>query len=120
MKMFMEISDETEAEIITKSLYESIEMMYDDLCYLSSESEPLLKYQQEDLVDGLVVLEALKETYKYYTITEKWSKLDRFDIIKTEPVMVDYLGFEVLPEEECDEPDESLKSNSLHIDQSEL
>ena len=118
MNINIEISDELEARIITQSLYESIEMMYDDLCYLSSESEPLLKYQKEDLADGLVMIEALKETYKYYTITEKWSKLDRFDLVKTEEAMVDYLGID-FPEEACDEPDESLKSNSL-VNQSDL
>ena len=135
----IEISDELEAQIITDSIYESIEMMYDDIVYLSN-LEHLSDCQKEDLSDHFTTIRALKEVYRYYTISSQWSTLDRFptlsDHVEAYPKAMaeeEYKGTEsTVPfeapmfvhgkefvEEACDEPDESLKSDSL-VNQSDL
>jgi len=99
---YIEISDEMESQIITQSLYESIEMMYDDIVHLSSRDEngnpDLQQYEKEDLKNHLATIEGLKSTYKYYTLHSEWSKLDRFGTIKLE----DYFShLDVDQEEGC-------------------
>jgi len=95
MKMHIEISDEMETRIIAKSLYESVEMMYDDIVHLSSRNADggpdLADYEMEDLRNHLTTIEGLKEAFKYYTLQSEWSKLERFDLIKYEEVNFSHL-----------------------------
>ncbi len=102
MKLKIEISDDMEAKIIVQSLYESIDMMFDDSAHLSGRDKngnpDLEEYEATDLKEHLETIEGLKSTYKYYTLRSEWSNLDRFslDVFEECEVVVDEESVSVL------------------------